>query len=399
MKQFLNSEVSQFTKVEKMNNFINYGMVGGGEDAFIGKIHRIAANIDNNFILVGGAFSSDPENSKLFGKKLNLATDRCYSNFQEMAKKESEREDGIEAVVIVTPNNLHIPIAKEFLNRGIHVICDKPLGTSLNETKSIENLIKKTNRIFAMTYNYCGYPLVKFARELILSGEIGEIRSIQIEYAQDWLYKKLEDTGQKQALWRTDPLKGGLGGCLGDIGTHAFHLLCFVSGIKPTHILADLSQFVFGRTLPDNANILFRFLTGATGILWVSQIAPGKKNGLNLRIFGSKAGIEWSQENPNFIKFSVAGKNTIIKGKEDLINYPYLVKFTRTPSGHPDGFIEAFANIYLDIAQAIICKRDGKDPPNKTYLPNFNDGIEGMRFIEAAIESDYNNSKWVPFNS
>ena len=263
-----------------MSSSIKYGMVGGGKDSFIGRIHRIAAKIDNNFNLVGGAFSSDPENSILFGNELNLASDRCYSNFEEMAIKESEREDRIEAVVIVTPNNLHIPIAEEFLKRGIHVICDKPLATSISETKIIENLINETDKIFAITYNYSGYPLVKLARELVFSGEIGEIRSIQIEYAQDWLYKKSEDTGQKKALWRTDPIKGGLGGCLGDIGTHAFHLLCFVSGIKPSYILADLSQFVKGRTLADNANILFRFLTGATGILWVSQIAPGEKTAL-----------------------------------------------------------------------------------------------------------------------
>ena len=256
----------------------------------------------------------------------------------------------------------------------------------------------ETNKIFSITYNYSGYPLVRFARELIISGEIGEIRSIQIEYAQDWLYKKIEDSGHKQALWRTDPLKSGVGGCLSDIGTHAFHLLCFVSGIKPSHILADLSQFVKGRTLADNANILFRFLTGATGILWLSQIAPGKKNGLYIRIYGSKAGIEWSQENPNYLKFSIPGKHTIIKGKEDLNSYPYLEKFTRTPPGHPDGFIEAFSNIYLDIAEAIIYNRNGKDLPNNVYFPNFYDGIEGMKFIEAAIESDANDCIWVPFS-
>jgi len=380
-----------------MRSSIDYGMVGGGKDAFIGRIHRIAAKIDNNFNLVGGAFSSDPDNSILFGNELNLASDRCYSSFEEMAKKESIRKDGIEAVVIVTPNNLHIPIAEEFLKRGIHVICDKPLTTSISETKSIENLIKETNKIFSITYNYSGYPLVRFARELIISGEIGEIRSIQIEYAQDWLYKKIEDTGQKQALWRTDPLKGGLGGCLGDIGTHAFHLLRFVSGIKPSHILADLSQFVKGRTIADNANILFRFLTGATGILWLSQVAPGKKNGLNLRIYGSKAGIEWFQENPNYLKFSIPGKHTIIKGKEDLNSFPHLEKLTKTPPGHPDGFIEAFSNIYLDIAEAIIHSRNGKDLPNDIYFPNFYDGIEGMEFIEAAIESDANDCIWIPF--
>ena len=371
-------------------------MIGGGENAFIGEIHRISANIAKKFNLVAGVFSSRLDNSLLFGNSLNLSKERCYSNFKEMAIKESSREDGIEAVVIVTPNHLHIPIAKEFLKIGIHIICDKPLSTSIKETKLIRNLTKKSDKIFAITYNYSGYPLIRYAREMVTSGDIGKIRTIQVEYAQDWLYEKLEDTGHKQALWRTDPLQGGPGGCLGDIGTHAFHLLCFVSGIKPTEILADLSQFVKGRTLPDNANILFRFVNGATGILWLSQVAPGKKNGLVLRIYGTKAGIEWSQENPNYLKFSIPSKHTIIKGKEDLSSYPNLLKLTRTPPGHPEGFIESFANLYQEIAEAILLYRKGESKLcGELMFPSLIDGINGMKFIEAAIESSSNNSKWV----
>ncbi len=381
-----------------MGNKINYGMIGGGENAFIGKIHRIAANITDNFNLVSGVFSSNPKNSIIFGNELNLPNDRCYSNFQEMALKESYRNDGIEAVVIATPNNLHIPIAEEFLKKGIHVICDKPLATDLDQTKSIKKLIKTTDKIFAITYNYSGYPLIRYARKIIESGEIGEIRSIQLEYAQDWLYQKIEDSGHKQASWRTDPLQGGPGGCLGDIGTHAFHLLCFVLGIKPSQILADLSNFVNGRILPDNANILFRFFNGATGILWLSQIAPGKKNGLSLRVYGSKAGIEWVQENPNYLKFSKPDKHTLIKGKEDLRDYDNLENLTRTPPGHPDGFIESFANIYQEIAKAILTSRKGGKNTYNSLFPCFSDGIDGMKFIEASIKSNQMNSKWIKLN-
>tara|TARA_Y100001970_G_scaffold274234_1_gene373670 strand:- start:210 stop:1361 length:1152 start_codon:yes stop_codon:yes gene_type:complete len=381
-----------------MSNRINYGMVGGGESAFIGKIHRTAANITNNFNLVSGVFSANPKNSKLFGNELNLSNDRCYSDFQEMAIEESYRDDGIEAVVIVTPNNLHIPVAEEFLKKGIHVICDKPIATNIIQTRPIKNLLKKTDKIFAVTYNYSGYPLVRYAKKMIESGEIGEIRSIQLEYAQDWLFEKIENAGQKQALWRTDPFLSGPGGCLADIGTHAFHLLCFVLGTKPSQILTDLSQFVNGRILPDNANILFRFMNGATGMLWLSQVAPGKKNGLSLRVYGSKAGIEWAQENPNYLKFSIPNKHTIIRGKEDLKNYNNLVQLTRTPPGHPDGFIESFANIYQEISEAILDYRKGQKICHKTIFPNFSDGIDGMKFIEAAIKSNKMNSKWINLN-
>ncbi len=379
-----------------MTSIIHYGMVGGGEDAFIGKIHRIAARIDNYYHLVAGVFSSNPERSINFGNKLNLSNDRCYQDYREMAEKESLRDDGIEAVVIATPNNLHLPIAKEFFKRGIHVICDKPLAAKYNEIRYFNSLVKNSDIIFAITYNYSGYPMIRFAREMVFNGEIGKIRSIQIEYAQDWLQEKLEDTGQKQAVWRMDPFQAGEGGCLSDIGTHAFHLVCFVTGLKPTFILADLNHFVEGRSLADNANILFRFSGGASGMLWVSQVASGNKNGLRLRIFGSKAGIEWSQENPNYLKLSSFGKPPSILGKEELSISPFAKKATRSPPGHPEGYIEAFANIYSEIAEAIICSRKGISVPGEVLFPNFNDGVAGMKFIDAAIKSNAKNSKWMP---
>ena len=377
-------------------SIIQYGMVGGGEDAFIGKIHRIAASIDNYYHLVAGVFSSDPERSYQFGKKLIVSNNRCYHDYREMALKESIREDGIEAVVIVTPNNLHIPIAKEFMKRGIHVICDKPLSANYKEIGPFSRLMKKTDLIFAITYNYSGYPMIRLAREKVYNGEIGKIRSIQIEYAQDWLQKKLEDTGHKQAVWRMDSLQAGDGGCLSDIGTHALHLVCFVTGLKPSLILADLNHFVEGRSLADNANILFRFSSGASGMLWLSQVATGNKNGLRLRIFGSKAGIEWTQEEPNLLKFSCYGKPTCILGKEELWSFPSFKKLTRTPPGHPEGYIEAFANIYGEIAEAIICRRDGKIVSEELLYPSYSDGVAGMKFIDAAIKSNANNSKWIP---
>ena len=381
-----------------MTSIIQYGMVGGGEDSFIGNIHRIAASLDNHFQLVTGVFSSDPERSVHFGNRLNLSNDRCYPDFKEMAVKESVREDGIEAVVIVTPNNLHIPIAKEFLKRGIHVICDKPLAANNNEIRSFSSLVKKSDIIFAITYNYSGYPMIRLAREMVINGEIGNIRSIQVEYAQDWLQEKLEDTGHKQAVWRMDPFQAGDGGCLSDIGTHAFHLVCFVTGLQPSLILADLNHFVDGRSLADNANILFRFASGASGMLWISQVASGNKNGLRLRIFGSKAGIEWSQEEPNYLKFSSFGKPSSFLGKEDLNISPSAKKSARTPPGHPEGFIEAFANIYNEIAEAIICNREGKSVPGEVLYPNFIDGVAGMKFINTAIKSNANNSKWMPLS-
>ena len=382
-----------------MQSRIQYGMVGGGEGAFIGEIHRIAARLDNHYELVAGALCSEAERSIRSAKTLGISADRSYIDYQEMAKKELARTNGIEAVVIVTPNHLHLRIAEIFLKAGIHVICDKPLSATLEEAQAFAEFARKSDKIFALTYNYSGYPMVRHARALIAKGQLGEIRTVQIEYAQDWLSEKLEDSGHKQAAWRTDPKLGGEGGVLGDIGTHAFHLSSFVSGLQPTEILADLNHFVEGRSLDDNAHILLRFSGGAKGMLWVSQVAPGNENGLRLRIYGSKAGIEWSQENPNYLKFSPLGEPSKILGRGSPELSESAVKVTRTPPGHPEGYIEGFANIYAEIAHAVYAAREGKPVPHDVLFPDLEDGIAGMIFIEASLNSSRNDGKWVLLNN
>jgi len=378
-----------------MQSRIQYGMVGGGEGAFIGEIHRIATRLDNHYELVAGAFCSEAERSIRSAKTLGISADRSYADFQEMAEKEQALTNGIEAVVIVTPNHLHLRIAEIFLKAGIHVICDKPLSATLEEAQGFAEFARKSDKIFALTYNYSGYPMVRHARALIAKGQLGEIRTVQIEYAQDWLSEKLEDSGHKQAAWRTDPEQGGKGGLLGDIGTHAFHLSSFVSGLQTTEILADLNHFVEGRSLDDNAHILLRFSGGAKGMLWVSQVATGNENGLRLRIYGSEAGIEWSQENPNYLKFSPLGDPSKILGRGSPELSESAAKVTRTPPGHPEGYIEGFANIYTEIAQAVYAAREGKPVPQDVLFPALEDGIAGMIFIEAALKSSRNNGKWV----
>ncbi|MEC8436089.1 MAG: Gfo/Idh/MocA family oxidoreductase, partial [SAR324 cluster bacterium] len=358
---------------------IPYGMVGGGEGAFIGAVHRIAARIDDRFELVAGALSSEAERSKRSGQAIGIASDRCYGSYHEMAQQEAARPDGIEAVVIVTPNHLHVPIAKAFLEAGIHVICDKPLAAHLADTEGLSELVKEQDRLFAVTYNYSGYPLIRHAREIIASGELGKIRVVQAEYPQDWLSEKLEDTGQKQASWRTDPNQAGGGGCLGDIGTHAFHLACFVSGLTPASVLADLNSFVDGRQLDDNVHVLLRFEGGAKGMLWASQVAPGNENGLRLRIYGDKAGLSWSQENPNYLTFSPLGEPSRLLGRGGPGLTGAAERVTRIPPGHPEGYLEGFATIYREVADSIEAKRNGKDQPDEVTFPDLEEGLQGMR--------------------
>jgi predicted dehydrogenase len=349
--------------------------------------------------LVAGAFCSEAKRSIRSAKTIGISADRSYADYKEMAEKEQARTNGIEAVVIVTPNHLHLRIAEIFLKAGIHVICDKPLSATLEEAQLFAEFARKSDKIFALTYNYSGYPMVRHARALIAKGQLGEIRTVQIEYAQDWLSEKLEDSGHKQATWRTDPEQGGKGGLLGDIGTHAFHLSSFVSGLQTTEILADLNHFVEGRSLDDNAHILLRFSGGAKGMLWVSQVAPGNENSLRLRIYGSKAGIEWSQENPNYLKFSPLGEPSKILGRGSPELSESATKVTRTPPGHPEGYIEGFANIYTEIAQAVYAAREGKPVPQDVLFPDLEDGIAGMIFIEAALNSSRNDGKWVLLNN
>ena len=284
------------------------GMVGGGQGAFIGGVHRIASRIDDRYELVAGAFSSDPGRSKASGAELGVADARAYGSYEEMARAEAARPDGIDAVSIVTPNHMHFGPAKAFLEAGIHVICDKPLCTSLDEARELVEVVDTSKKIFALTHNYTGYPMVRQMREMIASGDIGDIRVIQVEYAQDWLATKLEETGQKQASWRTDPMRSGAGGCIGDIGTHAYNLAAFTSGLRLHSLCADMQTFVEGRRLDDNCNLLLRFEGGARGMLWSSQVSPGNENGLAIRIYGTKAGLAWKQEHPNHLTHTPLGE-------------------------------------------------------------------------------------------
>ena len=370
---------------------IRLGMVGGGQGAFIGEVHRIASRIDNRFDLVAGALSSDPTRAAESGVELGISTDRSYANFADMAKAESAREDGIQAVSIVTPNHLHFPVAKVFLEAGIHVICDKPLTSTLEEAVQLTQLSKRKNVHFAVTYNYSAYPMVRQAREMIAAGRLGSIRVIQIEYAQDWLATDLEANGQKQAAWRTDPAKAGAGGSIGDIGTHAFHLSEFISGLRCDSLLADLESFVGKRRLDDNAHILIRYDTGAKGMLWASQVATGKENGLKISIYGAKAGLSWTQENPNYLSFTAISQATQILSRGGPNIGGMASAASRIPAGHPEGFLEGFATLYSDIADLIL----GKVSIENSLVPTVEDGLRGMQFVDAAVKSNKADSSWV----
>lgn len=370
---------------------IRLGMVGGGQGAFIGEVHRIASRIDNRFDLVAGALSSDPTRAAESGVELGISTDRSYANFADMAIAESAREDGIQAVSIVTPNHLHFPVAKVFMEAGIHVICDKPLTSTLEEAVQLTQLSKRKNVHFAVTYNYSAYPMVRQAREMIAAGRLGSIRVIQIEYAQDWLATDLEANGQKQAAWRTDPAKAGAGGSIGDIGTHAFHLSEFISGLRCDSLLADLESFVGKRRLDDNAHILIRYDTGAKGMLWASQVATGKENGLKISIYGAKAGLSWTQENPNYLSFTAISQATQILSRGGPNIGGMASAASRIPAGHPEGFLEGFATLYSDIADLIL----GKVSIENSLVPTVEDGLRGMQFVDAAVKSNKADSSWV----
>ncbi|MBA33437.1 MAG: oxidoreductase [Candidatus Pelagibacter sp.] len=382
-----------------MTRKIRIGMIGGGKDAFIGGVHRIALRLDGYYELVAGSFSSNFDNSKETGKDLGLKDDRIYETYQEMAEKESTRQDGIDVVSIVTPNHLHVPVAKIFAEKGIHIICDKPLAMSSYEALELKNIIERKKLIFALTHNYTGYPMVRHARSLVQKGELGNIRVIQAEYPQDWLTTKVEDTGLKQAEWRTDPKRSGGGGCIGDIGTHAFNLIRFISGLEVDELSADIHTFVKGRLLDDNAQIMLRFKGGAKGSIWSSQIAVGNENNLKIRIYGEKGGIEWKQEDPNYLDFTNFGQPTqrITRGGSGANEEAN--KVTRIPPGHPEGYLEGFANIYSDVSKDLLdeINKQGYDKSNSCY-PTITDGVEGMRFIETVLKSSRNNSNWTRLN-
>ena len=373
-------------------NKIKLGMVGGGKGAFIGDVHRMAARLDGRYELIAGALSSDANRAAESAAELGVDAKRSYNSYHEMARKEGKLKSGIDAVTIVTPNHLHADVAKEFLKAGIHVICDKPLTSNLQDAEELAKLVKDTGLVFAVTYNYSGYPMVRQAKEMVANGELGNIRVVQLEYAQDWLATNIERNGQKQAAWRTDPKQAGKGGAIGDIGTHAFHLAEFITGLKASSILADLDSFVLGRTLDDNANILFHYKNGAKGMLWVSQVASGKENGLQIRIYGDKGGLEWAQEDPNYLHSSPLGHAKKILTRAGSGTGSLSNAAARIPSGHPEGFIEGFANIYRETADLIDAYREKKTITS--LVPTVDDGLRGIRFVDKAVASNQAGSIW-----
>lgn len=380
---------------EKASGRIRLGMVGGGQGAFIGAVHRLAARMDDHYEFVAGALSADPKKAKLSGEELGLAPDRVYTSFEEMAKAEAKRPDGIEAVSIVTPNHVHFPAAKAFIEAGIHVICDKPLSLNLKEAKALEKLLaKRKDVVFALTHNYSGYPMIRQARAMIANGDLGQIRVVQGEYPQDWLTNPIEREGQKQASWRTDPKRSGAGGCVGDIGTHTYQLACFVSGLTLDELAADLTSFVKGRSLDDNAHVMLRFKGGARGMIFASQVCPGNENALKLRIYGTKGGLEWSQENPNLLWYTPFGEPKRLITRGGAGSNAAAGRVTRVPPGHPEGYLEGFANIYTEAARAIKARRDNKKPDKDVTFPGIADGVAGMAFIEACVKSSAKNGKW-----
>jgi predicted dehydrogenase len=379
-------------------------MVGGGRGAFIGAVHRIAAAMDQQIELVCGAFSSDPERSKASGADLFLPPDRCYGTFQEMIKAESKlpKDQRMDFVAIVTPNHMHFPPAKMALENGFHVLSDKPATLNLTEAKKLADIVKKTGLLYGLTHNYTGYPLVKEARDLIRAGKLGKIRKVVVEYPQGWLATRLEATGQKQAAWRTDPKRSGAAGCVGDIGTHAENLAEYITGLQIEELAADITAFVKGRKLDDDANVLLRFKGGAKGVLHCSQISVGEENNLNIRVYGELGGLEWHQRYPNtmYVKWLDEPIEVYRTGLGYLGGSAKSA--TRTPPAHPEGYLEAFANIYKNFANHIRAREDGrklaKDDPALDY-PRIEDGVRGMAFIEAVVKSSKKNAAWTKLDA
>lgn len=373
---------------------IRYGMVGGGQGAFIGAVHRMAARLDDRYELVAGALSASPERALASAAEIGLAPDRSYGSFEEMAKAEAARPDGIEAVAIVTPNHMHAPAARAFLEAGIHVICDKPVTTSVAEAEDLAALVRKTGKLFILTHNYTGYPMVRQARAMVANGDLGELRLVQVEYPQDWLTEPAERSGSKQAEWRTDPARSGAGGAIGDIGTHAYNLAAFVTGLEAELLLAQLTSFVEGRPLDDDVQVLLRYRGGARGMLWASQVAVGNENGLKLRVYGTKGGLEWTQADPNYLWFTRFGEPRQLITRNGAGAGPAAARVSRIPAGHPEGYLEAFATIYSEAANAIVAARAGGKPAAEVFYPTVEDGVEGMKFIEAAVASSRAGNVW-----
>jgi predicted dehydrogenase len=371
---------------------IRLGMVGGGNDAFIGGVHRIAARLDDKFELVAGALSSTPQKSQESGQALRLSPDRVYDDFKKMAIREARLKDGIEAVAIVTPNHVHYAAAREFLKRDIHVICDKPLTSNLADAHKLVKSAESSDALFVLTHNYTGYPMVRRAREMVANGDLGKIRVVQVEYPQDWLTIHQDF---KQAEWRTDPARSGVGGSTGDIGTHAHNLAGFITGLEVESLAADIQAFVEGRQVDDNAHVMLRFKGGARGMLWSSQVAPGNENALRIRVYGEKGGLEWAQEDPNYLWYSPFGEPKQLITRNGAGAGDAAVRMSRIPPGHPEGYLEGFANIYSEAAEAILAHRLGTQPSPDVMFPTIQDGLKGVQFVDACVRSSAHNSAWV----
>ena len=372
----------------KFTRRLRLGMVGGGEGAYIGGIHRLASRLDNRFELVAGAFDVDAARGHRFAAANFISPDRSYADFNAMVAGESARVNKIDVVAICTPNHTHYPIAKAFIDAGFDVICEKPMTTTIEDAIALHELAEKSGRFVGVTYTYSGYPMVHEARRMVAAGKIGDVRVIQVEYPLEWMATAIEKAGNQQAAWRTDPKKNGRGGSIGDIGTHAYHLAGFVTGLRLNSLSADLATFVEGRQLDDNAHVMLRYEGGARGLLWSSQVAIGNSNGIRLRVFGSLGSLTWFQEQPNEIQFTelFGAPVTIKRGRDDL--GPETKARTRTPPGHPEGYIEAFANLYAGFAEAIISRKEGRTADaSGTGLPTSWDGLKGVAFVDAVVDS------------
>lgn len=383
--------------MESWKRKLRMGLVGGGQGAFIGGVHRMAAALDQQIELVAGCFSRDPANTAETGRQLYLDPARCYATFDEMAEREAARAPGdrIDFVAIVTPNRAHFPVARAFLERGFHVLCDKPMTFDVAEARELVALVERTGLVFGLTHNYTGHPLVRHARELFRDGSMGQIRKVIVEYLQDFLAYPHEQHGQKQAVWRVDPAQAGLGGTLADCGSHALNLLEYVIGPEVVSVSADKSTFLPGRVLDEDVNLLLRLRGGGKGLMTVSQIATGEENALTLRIYAEKGAIKWSQENPNYLELFRYGEERRTLTRASGYLSPAAARVTRVPTGHPEGYLEAFATIYADFTRAVRAHLDGQPLPIESYnFPTVHDGLRGMEFIRAAVDSANANARW-----
>ena len=379
------------------NRKLRLGMIGGGEGAYIGNTHRLACRLDGQWEIVAGAFDVNPSRGRTFALAEGIAPDRAYGTCGELIKREKERDDRVDAVAICTPNHTHYPIARDLVNAGFNVICEKPLTAALQDAVELEKLVRKSGVFFGVTYAYSGYPMVHEARVRVARGEIGKIRTVQVEYPLEWMATDIERRGNAQAAWRTDPIRNGRGGSIGDIGTHAYHLAGMVTGLKLEKLTADLAKFVDGRVLDDNAHVMMRYKGGARGLLWSSQVAIGLSNGVRLRVFGEKGSFQWHQEHPNELIYSeLNGRVQVIRRGTEELSEDAKVR-GRTPPGHPEGYVLAFANLYLGFAEAIRAECEGRDPGViGRNLPTAHDGLKGVAFVEAVVDSsESENPAWV----